>query len=218
MIKVINYTPNPLTLMGKTASACWDSTPSPQIGIDTIESGHGRVLEFPDIIVEIIGYSTRFARELYTKQVGVTKLQASTRYVQYSEFDYYIPESIKNNPQTLNIYINTMEVISRSYKQLDGYNISKQDIANILPLGMYTKVVLKINARAILDMALTRLCTRALREYRDFMNELINTVSGLDEEWAKIMSYAKPKCEVYGKCTEKHSCGRLKLNEKAKQS
>ena len=41
-IKVINYTPNPLSLMGECASYCWGSAPSTQIGIDCIESGHGR--------------------------------------------------------------------------------------------------------------------------------------------------------------------------------
>lgn len=209
MIKVINYTPNPLSLMGIVASTCWNSTPSPQIGIDTIESGHGRVLEYPDVIVEISGYSVRMIRELYTKQVGVTKLQASTRYIQYGNFDYYIPDSIKNNQQARQIYLNCMNEISNAYTELELLRISKQDIANVLPLGMYTKVIFKINARAILDMALTRLCTRALKEYRDFMNELITVISNLDEEWATIMSYAKPKCEVYGKCFEKNSCHRI---------
>jgi thymidylate synthase (FAD) len=64
MIKVLNYTKNPLSLMGECASSCWNSNPSPQIGIDCIESGHGRVLEFADVVVEIDGYSARCVREI----------------------------------------------------------------------------------------------------------------------------------------------------------
>ncbi|MDD4188277.1 MAG: FAD-dependent thymidylate synthase [Bacilli bacterium] len=206
MIKIIRATPNPLTLMGIVASTCWNSTPSPQIGINCIESGHGRVLEYPDVIVEIDGYSARMIRELYTKIVGVTRLQASTRYIQYGEFEYYIPESVKNNNKALDIYENLMQHISTAYLQLEELGIPKQDTANVLPLAMHSKVVLKINARGIIEMALTRLCNRALKEYRDFMIELINVIGNIDGEWKKIVSYAKPKCEVYGYCNEKNSC------------
>lgn len=208
MIKVINYTQNPLSLMGECASACWNSKPSPQIGIDCIESGHGRVLEYPDVIVEIDGYSARMIRELYTKIIGVTRLQASTRYIEYGEFDYYIPDSIAKNDYAYEEYIQFMNNVKNTYNYLLEQGIPKQDIANILPLAMHSKVVLKINARAIIEMALTRLCTRAYIEYRNFMKELIDVVGNLDEEWLKIMSYAKPKCEVNGYCTEAHSCRR----------
>jgi thymidylate synthase (FAD) len=194
--------------MGECASSCWDSSPSPQIGIDCIESGHGRVLEYPDVIVEIDGYSARMIRELYTKIIGVTRLQASTRYIKYGEFEYYTPDSILDNIEAFNVYENIMQDISMAYLRLEELGIPKQDIANILPLAMHSKVVLKINARAIIDMALVRLCTRALQEYRDFMDELICVVGNVDSEWFKIMTYAKAKCEVHGYCTEKKSCGR----------
>ena len=158
MIKIIRATQNPLSLMGECASACWDSTSSPQIGIDCIESGHGRVLEYPDVIVEIEGYSARMIREFYTKQVGVTKLQASTRYINYKEFDYYIPESIKNNDYAYEEYIQFMSNIQNTYEYLLSQGIPKQDIANILPLGMYSKVVLKINAdKIIINIGILRI-------------------------------------------------------------
>jgi len=195
--------------MGECASLCWDSPPSPQIGIDCIESNHGRVLEFPDVIVEINGYSARMIRELYTKIIGVTRLQASTRYIQYGEFDYYIPKSIQTNDYAYEEYIQFMYNVKNTYNHLLELGIPKQDIANILPLAMHSKIVLKINARAIIEMSLTRLCNRALKEYRDFMVELIEVVSNIDNEWDKIMSYAKPKCEVYGRCDEKNSCGKV---------
>jgi len=209
LIKIIRATQNPLTLMGECASACWNSKPSPQIGIDCIESGHGRVLEYPDVIVEIDGYSARMIRELYTKVIGVTRLQASTRYINEGEFEYYLPDSIDNNIKAFSIYRDVMEDISVAYNKLETLNIPKEDIANILPLGMHSKVVLKINARAIIEMALTRLCSRALKEYRNFMIDLIDVVGKVDNEWLKIMSYALVKCEVSGFCSEKNSCGRM---------
>jgi len=64
LIKIINFTPNPLSLMGVAASECWNSKPSSQIGIDCIESGHGRVLEYPEVTFVTDGYSARVIREI----------------------------------------------------------------------------------------------------------------------------------------------------------
>jgi len=208
-IKVINYTQNPLSLMGECASYCWDSTPSPQIGIDCIESNHGRVLEYADVTLQISGYSARVIREIYTHISGTTRLQASTRYIKYGEFDYITPESIVKNDLALEIYNNTIWDIQNAYKRLEKLGIPKEDIANILPLCMESKIVLKINARAILHMVEVRECTRAYWEFRKFVKELKSVVGDLDSEWLKIISYAKVKCEVLGYCNEKNSCGRV---------
>ena len=45
------------------------------------------------------GYSARVAREWYTHIGGMpTRLQASTRYIDYEHgFDYIIPPSVENN-------------------------------------------------------------------------------------------------------------------------
>ena len=98
-----------------------------------------------------------------------------------------------------------MQTIKESYIGLKELKIPKEDIANILPLGMMSKMVLKINARAILHMAEIRLCNRAYWEIRRFMEELLGVISKLDDEWLKIVSYAKPKCEILGYCNEKNS-------------
>lgn len=208
MIRIINYTPKPLSLMGECASACWNSTPSPQIGIDCIESGHGRVLEYPDVIIEVGGYSARVIREIYTHIIGTTRLQASTRYIQYGEFDYITPPSIAKNTLALAKYQKVMFAIQETYRELEELGIPKEDIGMVLPLAMESKIVLKINARAILHMAETRECNRAYWEFRKFMKELHSVLGVLDKEWDKIMTYAKPKCEVNGYCNERNSCGR----------
>jgi len=206
--------------MGEVASTCWGSKGSKQIGIDCITSGHHRVMEYPDMTIEISGYSARMIRELYTHIVGTTRLQESTRYIDCENFGYYLPDSIlnykdngtANNPLT--IYNGLMKVIRESYKELIDYGIPKQDVANILPLGMHSKIVLKINLRALLHMAELRLCKRALPEFQDFMNELFHILKRVDSEWDYIMfNYYKPKCEVIGYCIEKNSCGIIPMKE-----
>ena len=100
-----------------------------------------------------------------------------------------------------------MQNILASYQSLVEKGVPKEDVANLLPLGMNTKIVLKINYRALLHMAEVRMCERAYIEFRDFMKELIKTISEVDEEWAELMTFMKPKCKI---CTEKENCPRLK--------
>lgn len=219
-IKIIDITNNPLQRIGEVASVCWNSGPQTveqkkKIAIECIDSGHHRVLEYVDMTISIEAYSARMVRELYTIMVGVSKLQESTRYVDCSNFEYYVPDSIKNNSEANYYYSGIMRGLSIAYENLlNNYGIPKQDAANILPLGMYTKVILKINLRALLHMAELRMCNRALKEYRDFMLELKNILSEVDHEW-KILTYhyMHPKCEIIGYCNEKNSCGLMSKKE-----
>lgn len=208
MIKVVDFTSKPLSLMGKVASGCWNSSPkdTSKVAIECINSGHGRVLEFADVIIEIDGYSARMIRELYTHIVGTSRLQASTRYINYGDFEFIIPKSISSDEKAMDLYSHIMIETSDTYGKLQDLGIPKEDIANILPLGMVSKMYLKINVRAILHMAEVRMCNRAYHEFREFMEELQSVISQLDNEWEYIASQMKPKCEVYGYCNERNSC------------
>lgn len=213
MITILEYTQNPLQHMGKMASICWNTVDQTsdtlkRIGKDCLISGHYRVAEFPDITIEISEYSARMIRELYVQIIGVTRLQESTRYVDCSNFSYYTPDSIKYSEPANYYYKNIMEQIQGCYQALvEDCKIPKQDVANILPLGMFTKVVLKINLRALMHMFELRLCKRALKEYRDFMIELKQSLIELDDEWEYLCeTYFLPKCKIIGYCIEQHSC------------
>ena len=213
MIKILRHTPSPMSTMGEMAGICWnadlDKNKCFKRGEECLDSGHHRVSEYADVTIEISEYSARMIRELYTSIIGVSRLQESTRYVDCGKFDYYIPESIENNEDALMFYIDCIGEIRGCYENLLELDIPKQDAANILPLGMFTKVVLKINCRALMHMAEIRMCNRALKEYRDFMQELVKELSGIDEEWKYFCrNYMKPKCEILGYCNESHSCGK----------
>jgi len=175
----------------------------------------GPVAEYVDLTIAISGYSARMIRELYTHHIGVSRLQESTRYVDCKNFEFYIPDSIKNNKEALQIYKDCMASIRTCYSALLYNEIPKQDIANILPLGMNTSVVIKINLRALLHMSELRLCNRSLKEYQDFMIELRYALLHEGEEWQYIMdNYYRPKCEKYKICEEKYGCGMYSKYEK----
>ena len=208
---------NPISLMGKEAGICYGANVSNEQrnfnrGLDCLQSGHLRAAEYPQVYLVIEGYSARVIRELYTHiGGGPTRLQASTRYINYKNFDYIVPPSIENNEHAYDYYCNTMDTLRSITDELMKLGIPKEDVANLLPLGMTTTVVLRTNLRNLMDMAHQRLCTRAYWEFRRLMRDIINALREYSEEWKTLIDEYKvfqPKCDICGYCTEKSSCGR----------
>ena len=222
-ITILEETPkNPISLMGQRAGVCWganvdDKEKSYARGIDCIKSGHHRVMEYVNIEMILDGYSARVIREWYTHIGGApTRLQASTRYIDYGDFNFVTPPSIKNNKDNdaWNLYISAINAIKDSCKKLENIGIPREDIAMLLPLGMKTKIVDKRNLRNLVEMSHQRLCTRAYWEYRNLMKDLMEALRDYSEEWAYLVdNYFMPKCEVAGYCTEKKCCGRKSYKE-----
>ena len=217
-------TRNPISLMGQRAGVCWGADVTNKErnykrGLDCLKSGHGRVMEYVNVEMVMDGYSARVIREWYTHLAGApTRLQASTRYVNYENFQYIMPASIEKNPKAAEKYRNLMDEISSTCNELEKeYNIPREDAAMLLPLGMSTKIVDKRNLRNLVDMSRQRMCNRAYWEYRVLFKDICNALSELSEEWKYVVDhYFLPKCEVMGYCPETRSCGRMpqKVEEK----
>ncbi len=216
MITILNTTTkNPISVMGERAGICWGADITNyernfNRGLDCITSGHHRVMEYVNIEMIIDGYSARVIREWYTHIGGApTRLQASTRYIDYTNFECVIPNSIAKNHYLLEVYYDAIQQIRISSRELAKLGVPKEDIAMLLPLGMTTKIVDKRNLRNLIEMSHQRLCTRAYWEYRNLMRDIMNALKEYSEEWAYLVdNYFEPKCEAVGYCTEKKSCGR----------
>lgn len=209
-------TKQPITLMGKEAGVCWGANIDvPQKnynrGIKCLEDNHGRVAEYPQVYMVLDGYSARVIREFYTHIGGApTRLQASTRYINYeSGFDYVTPHSIESNKDAEDHYRRGMNTIKYSLYQMEKAGVPREDCAMLLPLGMATRIVVRTNTRNLIDMSHQRMCSRAYWEFRELMNDMCQELSEYSDEWDYIVkNYFKPKCELYGHCTERKACGR----------
>ena len=207
----------PITMIGEEAGICWgadtsDDTKNYKRGIDCLENGHGRTFEFPDVYMILDGYSARVIREWYTHIGGApTRLQASTRYIDYEHgFDYFAPPSVQNNQRALDIYRGMMDSISEALRDLDELGIPREDSALGLPLGMTTKIVCKHNARNLIDMSHQRMCKRAYHEYRKLFDDLCDALRAYSDEWRYLVDhYFMPKCKYMGFCNERYTCGRM---------
>lgn len=215
-ITVLDYTTKkPITLIGEMSGICYGSNIKDELknfqrGMDCIESNHGRTLEFPDIYLEIDGYSARVLREFYTHIGSLpTRLQASSRYIDYQDFSFVTPPSIKNNKDedAWNAYITAIKQIKRSCKELTEMGIPREDVAMLLPMCMTSKMVDKRNLRNYIDMSHSRMCNRAYHEFRQLFTDISNALSSYSDEWKWIVdNMFMPKCKYLGRCPEKHSC------------
>lgn len=208
-------TKNPISLMGERAGICWgaditDAEKNYKRGLDCLKSNHGRVFEFVTVDMIIDGYSARVIRE-YMRHVGggLSALQASTRYIDYGRFDYITPKSIEKDEQAKRLYTETMWQIREAVMALEGHDLPREDIANLLPLGMTTKLVDHKNLRNLIDMSRNRECVRAYWEFREMFSDMKKALCIYSEEWKFVVGVCfHPKCVEYGYCPETHGCGK----------
>ena len=208
-------TKKPITMIGQMAGVCWgadtsDDEKNYKRGWDCITSGHGRTMEYPDVYMVLDGYSARVIREWYTHIGGMpTRLQASTRYINYDDFGYVVPPSIAKNVSTLCEWQSIMQTISNAMSDFEKAGIPREDIALLLPLGMTTRVVDKRNLRNLIDMSRQRMCNRAYWEFREMFGDIQLALCDYSSEWmALVTTQFKAKCDALGYCPEKHGCGR----------
>ena len=216
-VTILPETPkDPLSLIGRRAGICWNADitndeKNIKRGISCIESGHGRTMEFVDVHMIIDGFSARVMREYFRHVGGMTPyLQASTRYINYKDFDIIRPKSIESNKEALIEFNSTTKQLRETLENLKDFGIPNEDVANLLPIGMTTKCVEKRNLRNIVDMSHVRKCSRAYHEFRlDLFPTIENELKNYSNQWEWIVdNLFKPKCEIYGYCDEEKSCGR----------
>lgn len=208
-------TRNPVSLIGARAGICWgadisDEKKNYKRGLDCLKANHGRTFEYVNVELILEGYSARVIREWYTHIGGApTRLQASTRYISYKDFDYVVPNTIKNNDAAMKIYTDIMREISAAGQRLTELGVPREDSALVLPLGMTTKIVDKRNLRNLVDMSRNRMCARTYWEYRNLFHDLLTVLSAYSEEWEYVVkTQMMPKCEYIGYCPESKGCGR----------
>lgn len=221
-VTILPETPkDPLALIGRRAGICWNADitndeKNIKRGISCIESGHGRTMEFVDVHMIIDGFSARVMREYFRHVGGMTPyLQASTRYINYKDFDIIRPKSIESNKEALIEFNSATKQLRETLENLKDFGIPNEDVANLLPIGMTTKCVEKRNLRNIVDMSHVRKCSRAYHEFRlDLFPTIENELKNYSNQWEWIVdNLFKPKCEIYGYCDEAKSCGRKPKKE-----
>lgn len=210
-------TKDPLQLIGTTSAVCYNADVSNKEknikrALDCIHSGHGRVLEWPNVEVIVEGFSAKMMREAMRHIVGTSVLQASTRYIDYEKgFDVITPPAIANNNEAMEVWCKAISDIKMAMGALKALGIPKEDYTNLLPLAYQSKMIWKVNLRALVNFMNLRTCSRAYWEIREFSNMLKKALMEYSPEWEIICKELfVPKCDAVGYCTEAKCCGRHK--------
>lgn len=193
--------------------------------------GHESPLEHVSFTFGIEGVSRSLTHQLVRHRIGFSYSQKSQRYVSEDGFNYILPPEIEKNEEVKKEFINTMEIINQAYNKIgsklkkihkDEYILSgktekeasklaskkaMEDARFILPNSCETKIIVTMNARALLNFFSHRLCNRAQWEIREMAIEILKIVKNL---LPSVFKGVGPKC-LSGKCPEgSMSCGNIK--------
>lgn len=111
-----------------------------------IKNGHFSVLEHAYATFKISGVSRTFTHQLVRHRL-CSFTQQSQRYVDESNFNYIVPESINLNPDAHFVFTKLMEESKRAYFELQKLDIKNEDARFVLPNAVESQIVVSANFR-----------------------------------------------------------------------
>lgn len=197
---------------GEIPGADGDGVPSSELRSlrQTVSSHHDSVTEHASYTFQIEGVSRALLAQLSRHRLMSLSVQ-SQRYVSFTDgnFDYVLPESIRDNEDAWADYSGLMESIDEYYNVLvNDHNIPPEDARMILPNACTTNIILTANARELKHIFLMRCCNRAQAEIRELAERMLEQCRKVSPV---LFADAGPSCVRYGSCPEgKRSCGRCR--------
>jgi len=188
------------------------------------DMGHMSPVEHASFTFYIEGVSRAMTHQLVRHRLA-SYSQRSQRYVRHDGFEYVIPpqfkgKKVKENGAEIDAeeyFRETMEYLARRYAKLnealgDSGESSNEDARYVLPNACETKILVTMNARALLHFFEERLCLRAQWEIRGVADQMLMLVR---EVCPSIFEGAGLKCLRFGKCPEgKMTCGKFEKIKK----
>lgn len=83
-----------------------------------LEIGHGSILEHSSITFGIEGISRSLSHQLVRHRIGCSFSQKSQRYVNETDFNFIVPNPIKNNPKAYEAFLKYMKTDQDAYEEL----------------------------------------------------------------------------------------------------
>ncbi len=188
------------------------------------DMGHMSPVEHASFTFYIEGVSRAMTHQLVRHRLA-SYSQRSQRYVRHDGFEYVIPpqfkgKKVKENGAEIDAeeyFRETMEYLARRYAKLNealggSGESSNEDARYVLPNACETKILVTMNARALLHFFEERLCLRAQWEIRGVADQMLMLVR---EVCPSVFEGAGPKCLRFGKCPEgKMTCGKFEKIKK----
>lgn len=218
-----NYTHNPIIEIYRAYKLCYAKGTQYEIKIPMVETeigdkpdvkkmmefikplmaeGHTSPLEHVSFTFYIRGISRICSHQLVRHRTGKYN-QQSQRYVDGSNFDFVVPETIKRAGLEYN-FNNIMGVLMGAYEGFVKQGIPKEDARFLLPNATTTNITMTIDAHNFRNFLAQRTCKYAQWEIRELANKMLNLVEPL----VPFIDYKAKWCGVI--C---HRCEGEKINE-----
>ncbi len=127
-----------------------------------IGSGHTSTLEHIQFTFAIEGLSRSALAQLTRHRVGFGYSVQSQRYVSDGSdkkkggYQFVTPPKIQENPEALDLYLNTIQIIQETYDRLRELKITTEDARFVLPNAAAVNLTMTVNLRALLDFYMKR--------------------------------------------------------------
>ncbi len=214
-VVLLRHTPEPEATVAMAAKLCY-SPANIQALLEKIEAadqtafveklaniGHLSPIEHVSFTFGVEGISRACSHQLVRHRVASFS-QQSQRYVREEQFDFVIPESVKEKGLEGG-FRSVMDLLQEQYTVLINAGIPAEDARFLLPNACETKIVITMNARELLHFFRVRTCNRAQWEIRAMAEEMLWQCK---EIAPTIFKKAGPAC-LYSPCPEgKMSCGK----------
>jgi len=215
-VRLIRHTPEPEKLVAIAARLCYspvgvedldeklDLGSAQKLVRFVIKSGHLSTIEHVCFTFAVEGISRVLSHQLVRHRMASFN-QQSQRYVKFKEnYEYIVPDSIKQNEKINEKYNNFISDIHKFYEEMLESGIEAEDARYILPNSSETKMIITMNARELLHFFTLRCCNRAQAEIRDLSTLMLKKVK---KAAPSIFENAGPNC-LRISCPEgKYSCG-----------
>lgn len=152
-----------------------------------IKNDHLSVVEHIVFYIEIEGVS-RFTLNQLVRHRIASYTQQSQRYTK-SKFEYYTPNSIKENDYAYEEYNKILKNVYDKYIYLvEELKIPKEDARCILPVSMLSSISMTINLRSLINFFKLRTDNHAQKEIRDLAHLIADK---LKEKYPTIINELK---------------------------
>ena len=203
IVELINKSDvNPDNLCGVAASLCYNGN-SPERSLNhAIKTHHDSVTEHACFTFKIYGVSSCLLAQLTRHRFFSFSVQ-SERYCGASP-EYVTPPSIERNPEALELWESTIEMIHEAYNCLvNVHKIPKEDARMIREKATTYNLIATANSRELMRFFELRCCSRAQWEINELANNMLACVKVVAPNTFKN---AGAHCDRYGFCPEGNKC------------
>lgn len=184
-VTLIQSTHNPIEMIAKIASICYDSDPKNPLGLvkHLYKNGHLSVFEHIYYTFKIEGISRACSHQL-VRHRHCSFTQRSQRYCSEDGFNYIVPDTVNSLDLAAD-----MATLRFWYEDFQDSGVPNEDARYILPNACETSLYLSCNLRELIHIANERLCTRAQWEIRELVKRMVTLVD------PALQFMLVPKCQ-----------------------